>query len=776
MTMFGSGSAHTVWRAFSLTVTCSLPYIVPDIPRVRTNTFYSDQPPPGLDIRRLSRIAPIFRRTPSPSFPYGNFHSLRLSFLTDLTNLTLLRDHLPFRLGFLPAFSCPSLPTAWPSRIPHCHLRQINISSTGLTDCCSLYSWASNTSGFLTASTVQFSLGILAANMPPFFDRSQLQNAITARALPALEVLAANADRLDSSLDNRFARDDPPPYFSSESEEEDVSYHHGLVRPREAVIRENKQRLREPLDDKELRAVTSHLNSDLCYTPGKRFRREAWREEQLLIDFFWLEARRFESLPPYTPSPFLNSFLKGRVGRQKRAIIARRNVRKRWQRLGIWNPSWGIPGRVNAQPNDNVDSWKWKWQSDNEPPPMDPRHPITRAVQLRKGMVAGESAAPPPRSHLADDASASEAESFIISRPWFMYVLEQLEFQERMLRIPMLQWGNYSEGEDDQVTKWWKERGDYRDEWRYENRLIPGWKWRHESPSPEPEDLTPLLTDEMDFTPSEIDALEAIPPPTPPPPPPAVTKRDRPLFWVSDEDEASVSNAPDSADGLGHADAERRDGSMAADEEFEVIIAPPQPRRRGRPRKTQEQPNEVQHQRTSAAAAPGPVRRSARIAAMTATVALSPPVSGQPTRKRKRTEGPAALEGVEAPKRKRGRPPKTAKATAAKEEDVELTKTKRGRPRKTGVEATTAEEAEPPKRKRGRPQKTADTAAAKEVVEVTKKKRGRPRKTEGAASKPTAAVSAKKGRKPKPDTGAKMAAVAAAAAGKRGRGRPRRAD
>lgn len=37
-----------------------------------------------------------------------------------------------------------------------------------------------------------------------------------------------------------------------------------------------------------------------------------------------------------------------------------------------------------------------------------------------------------------------------------------------------------------------------------------GWKLRHESPSPEPEDLT-----NIEFTPSEIDALDSVPPPTP---------------------------------------------------------------------------------------------------------------------------------------------------------------------------------------------------------------------------------------------------------------------
>jgi hypothetical protein len=40
-----------------------------------------------------------------------------------------------------------------------------------------------------------------------------------------------------------------------------------------------------------------------------------------------------------------------------------------------------------------------------------------------------------------------------------------------------------------------------------------GWKWRHESPSPEPAD-----PNDMDFSSSEVDALESIPPPAPPSP------------------------------------------------------------------------------------------------------------------------------------------------------------------------------------------------------------------------------------------------------------------
>jgi hypothetical protein len=112
--------------------------------------------------------------------------------------------------------------------------------------------------------------------MPPFFDRAQLQIAITAQALPALEQLAANSNRLDRSRNNRFESDDPPPYVSSsESEEEEALYHPVLARSHQAVLEEFKDLLNEPLRDDELRRITTRLNSFGLYSPGTRFRSEA---------------------------------------------------------------------------------------------------------------------------------------------------------------------------------------------------------------------------------------------------------------------------------------------------------------------------------------------------------------------------------------------------------------------------------------------------------------------------------------------------------------------
>ncbi|KAH6614528.1 hypothetical protein B0J18DRAFT_447022 [Chaetomium sp. MPI-SDFR-AT-0129] len=347
--------------------------------------------------------------------------------------------------------------------------------------------------------------------MPRYLDASQLQNAITAQAMPALGVLAADPSRLDRSRNTRFERDDPPPYVSSsESESEGALHHPVLARPQEAVLEDFAALLRQPLSNEESDNLVTSLNISHCYSPGTRYRNETRLEYERLSSFCMRLPDRSR----------LREFLGLEPGQKRRAVIVRRNIRKRWQRLGIWNPEWGIPDRADPQPRDRTDDWSWRWQSDTDPPPYDPQHPVSRAVQLRKNLDYGERHVPPPRSRLSEDASASEAESFITSRPWFTYSLERYEHIERKERIPWQQHGRPNPGQDSQVTKWWKERGDWQEHWEVpgDRSHVVGWKWRHESPSPEPEDLSRLITTEMDFTPSEFDALEAVRTPTPPSP------------------------------------------------------------------------------------------------------------------------------------------------------------------------------------------------------------------------------------------------------------------
>jgi hypothetical protein len=45
----------------------------------------------------------------------------------------------------------------------------------------------------------------------------------------------------------------------------------------------------------------------------------------------------------------------------------RHSIKKRWERLGVWNPEWGIPHRVNEGPKD-YGEWSWVWDQNR------PRH------------------------------------------------------------------------------------------------------------------------------------------------------------------------------------------------------------------------------------------------------------------------------------------------------------------------------------------------------------------------------------------------------------------
>ncbi len=186
----------------------------------------------------------------------------------------------------------------------------------------------------------------------------------------------------------------------------------------------------------------------------------------------------------------------------------------------------------------------------------DRTHPVVRALELRRGMRLDDHSPTIPRSRLGEDASASQAESFITSRPWFMYSLEAHERRQRQQRLPHRvlfpdkRFPRPTNVSLPSVTQRWVKRGDWKEDWpsrRNPNGLI-GWKWRHESPSPGPEDHDRLDDPAMDLTPSEVDALEAIRPPTPPAPrvyvPP--TGPQHPLFGppLSEEAVAELLKPP----------------------------------------------------------------------------------------------------------------------------------------------------------------------------------------------------------------------------------------
>lgn len=337
--------------------------------------------------------------------------------------------------------------------------------------------------------------------MPPFFDHVQLHRAVDSQAVPVLEAMAAN-DNLRSL--RRFERDDPPPYASS-TESEEFDEMHLFPPPRGGSLAEELQAILEPpLNDQELDMIAYTLGKSVH--PAKPYHTEAKYEEYRL-------GKATSGLPSSLMFQRLN-------GARRQGVIIRHGLKRRWQKLGVWNPAWGFAGR-KMQPADDFRRWTWPWQPDGASDDLDRAAQIgselvARALRLRRNLRRGEHAPVLPRSRIRQHTTTSQAEAFLISRPWFIFKLEVAEERERFRRIDLPDRERYQYDPVKQVVTWWKERGDWRDDF---GSWVTAWKWRHESPSPEPEDLTPVrnmkdspleAAAEMDLTPSEIDELETI--------------------------------------------------------------------------------------------------------------------------------------------------------------------------------------------------------------------------------------------------------------------------
>ena len=337
--------------------------------------------------------------------------------------------------------------------------------------------------------------------MPLLFDPILAQTALQDQAVPILEALTGNSNLRNRGL-RRFERDDPPPYTSS-TESEEVDY----VLPQSGPLpRSMIEVMTPPLSNDELEDLVRLWHG--VGQPESVFQAEADME--------------LERVEQYLPSWM---YVGGPEAHVPHNIIARHIIKRRWEKLGVWNPAWGIPGRLKSQPKDNTITWKWWW----EPQDDDGARRVTqsrfkRALFLRQNLRRGENNPVPPRSHLEPGADVSQAESFLISRPWYVKRIENIEEYERWHRIHTSERVRFEYNYTKQVREWWKERGDWREVWGERgNGKVTSWKWRHESPSPEPEDLTAidglnkyeLPKADFDFTLSEIDALEEFNAPSP---------------------------------------------------------------------------------------------------------------------------------------------------------------------------------------------------------------------------------------------------------------------
>lgn len=229
-----------------------------------------------------------------------------------------------------------------------------------------------------------------------FFDDAQIAWALGSEALPALERLAQAPSLRDRAV-ARFDRDGPPRYVTS-TEEEDSDEHavistlfgHPL---REKALDDVRRLLDEPLDDKQCGRLALGLACQTeVYSPGQRYNQEVKHEKSRVESWARVEAKT-DSTREYFVQ--YGGVKETRAGIERVNIIARRNIKRRWQKLGVWNPDWGIPGRANPQPQDDMYEWKWRWQHGDAAAEWQPvpdesamlansRHPVTRAIRLRQ--------------------------------------------------------------------------------------------------------------------------------------------------------------------------------------------------------------------------------------------------------------------------------------------------------------------------------------------------------------------------------------------------------
>ena len=338
------------------------------------------------------------------------------------------------------------------------------------------------------------------------------------RVMSSLRRLEQDPETLECSRRRRFDSDEPPPSYSSGTTTEPPSP--SFLRPRDE--HEIADRLRQPFSNDEL---YQHRTGVHC-SVASRFRDEVAKERHRLFQEAW---KRDENHRLIYRGP---DIFCGRAGSQREDIMVRHSIKKRWQQLGVWNPTWGIPGRVKARPHDKLHNWSWDWpdpprkeggyhQQQWRPemplgwPPQDEEDSWERAMRQRLERHGAWRASPSAPNSICEVDTDSRV-SFFTSRPWILW---NMDVEEETIRLRRVRIWSLEQAEENVAARW-KARGDWKDSWvgfdyvDMEMHHRPGWRWPHECPSPEPAD-----PNDMDFTPSEIDALEAIPPPTPPPAP-----------------------------------------------------------------------------------------------------------------------------------------------------------------------------------------------------------------------------------------------------------------
>ncbi|KAJ2893219.1 hypothetical protein MKZ38_008909 [Zalerion maritima] len=337
----------------------------------------------------------------------------------------------------------------------------------------------------------------------------------------ALSGAAADAQHMDENPEllerirnARFDTDDPPPYrTATEANNEGLAFIPTWAQ--DNFRAEVQDVLSKPLSDAEFQRWVDCVDSRDAYNPINRYNMEADHAHLKLRS-----DRKFASV--------LTSDLHF-------AIAVRHIIKQRWQKLGVWNSEWDIPEEVKILPN--MRQWRWSWQrhevksKNSFDDRRDEDHPNYRAAQTWRDQLRDRGRLPPRSKLSAEGISAQQAEAWLISRPWYLYLLEAEDESVRQDRIRAGQYQDFYEQDHDKVVKErWAEKGEWAREWG----SMLGWTWLHESPLPSEAEFNVA-----DLTPSEADAWEGLPAPTAPPKSPAPASLSEPNLVGLPEDQAA---------------------------------------------------------------------------------------------------------------------------------------------------------------------------------------------------------------------------------------------
>ncbi|KIX01189.1 uncharacterized protein Z518_08914 [Rhinocladiella mackenziei CBS 650.93] len=168
--------------------------------------------------------------------------------------------------------------------------------------------------------------------------------------MPTLQRMADDSEFLEHRR-RRFDQDDPPPPYSS----------HNTTRlptpdpfPPAVDDIDIDELLHKPLSDFEINVIRGRFSLDGLYYPRHRCNDEVRQEKERI---YRESARRDENYNPLYRGPDLI----GRPVQQRIYIMARHSIKKRWEKLGVWNPKWGVPtGYLEGFGNDDGPrSWVW---------------------------------------------------------------------------------------------------------------------------------------------------------------------------------------------------------------------------------------------------------------------------------------------------------------------------------------------------------------------------------------------------------------------------------